>query len=317
MIRPGTWFHSGHRFSGARLLPVGLLCVLWLCGCAPGGQRDERNLHYIRGMKLRDQKRYEEAAEAFRKCLRSSPESAKAHLQLALLYEKALNDPLRCVYHYRCFLDMRPDDPHAEVVRSWMAEAEIRLANELRRHHAKTPVAPGHPRNPAAPPAGAPASSPEKPPAADPGLLQRLRELATMNADLKKRLAEVSAELQHRREQALTYAKHLRDTGKKTEADKPSSPQSTAENPSPSPGPATTQERIHRVKAGDSLSSLARKYYGHLRYWPMLRDYNRDVLHGKETLRVGMALKIPPVDKLTKKQDIPENPPGRHEEGTQ
>jgi hypothetical protein len=60
------------------LLLTGLLPLL-AAGC---GGADEKNPFYQRGERLRKEEKYTEAAAAYEKCLRLSPESAKAHLQL-------------------------------------------------------------------------------------------------------------------------------------------------------------------------------------------------------------------------------------------
>ena len=58
------------------------------------------------------------------------------------------------------------------------------------------------------------------------------------------------------------------------------------------------QAKTHTVRRGETLSSLARTYYGSLKYWPALRDANRDLLKGNDVLRPGMVLHIPPLEEL-------------------
>ena len=77
-----------------------------------------------------------------------------------------------------------------------------------------------------------------------------------------------------------------------------------AEKPAPAPKPAAapavstgTMELIgmHKVRRGDTLGAISKKYYGTSAYWPKIRDANADVLHGGIALRPGMKLRIPDV----------------------
>ncbi|MDP7741677.1 MAG: LysM domain-containing protein, partial [Lentisphaeria bacterium] len=65
------------------------------------------------------------AAEAFRLCLRYSPESTLAHLQLAMLYEDHLNDLPRAIVHYQEYLNAGVHDNEAAVAK-WLERAERR-----------------------------------------------------------------------------------------------------------------------------------------------------------------------------------------------
>lgn len=49
----------------------------------------------------------------------------------------------------------------------------------------------------------------------------------------------------------------------------------------------------HTVRKGDTLGSLAKKYYGNQAEWPRIKDANKSVLKGKDALSLGMKLQIP------------------------
>ena len=52
-------------------------------------------------------------------------------------------------------------------------------------------------------------------------------------------------------------------------------------------------QRTHKVAKGDSLSSLARKYYKDERQWVKIHDANKQTLPSKDRLQIGQALVIP------------------------
>lgn len=51
--------------------------------------------------------------------------------------------------------------------------------------------------------------------------------------------------------------------------------------------------RLHVVRSGDTLSSLAKRYYGDAQRWIDLLEANREQLSGPDDVRVGQKLRIP------------------------
>ncbi|MBN2451431.1 MAG: LysM peptidoglycan-binding domain-containing protein [Lentisphaeria bacterium] len=296
------------RLSRAGRLAAGVgVALLILCsGCGRRSLSDERNVYYVRGMRLREQERFAEAADAFRACLRLSPDSAKAHLQLALLYEGPLNDPLRCVFHYREFLESRPDDPHAPAVREWQARAERRLIEDLRSSAAAVAPEPAARPLPAA--AGTAAGEQEdEEESEDTSLLARIRELNTLNQALRDRLRALAARTHPGGSGSAGTAE---PGGTARSAPEGSAPPAEREQADASPPAAAADPvRSHRVVAGDTLSSLSRRYYGSAAHWAALRDYNRAALGGSEVLRLGIVLYIPPLEVLNHRKGEGEDHP--------
>jgi LysM repeat protein len=59
----------------------------------------------------------------------------------------------------------------------------------------------------------------------------------------------------------------------------------------------------HNVVAGDSLSGLARAYYGDMDLWPIIFDRNRNIIGpNPDRIKVGQSLVIPAKRKLTPEQ---------------
>lgn len=56
---------------------------------------------------------------------------------------------------------------------------------------------------------------------------------------------------------------------------------------------APGSERTYTVAAGDTLSHIARHFYGKASRWPAIFDANRDQLDDPDRIRPGQVLKIP------------------------
>ncbi len=83
----------------------------------------------------------------------------------------------------------------------------------------------------------------------------------------------------------------------------PSSTPSTTTATAPAIAPAVTPTavqpptdgaaRVHTVVAGDTLTRIARQYYGDSNRWAEILEANRETLRSPEALRVGQQLRIP------------------------
>lgn len=60
-----------------------------------------------------------------------------------------------------------------------------------------------------------------------------------------------------------------------------------------SPGWTTGGETVHDVVPGDTLSGLAKKYYGNGNLYMKIFEANRDILKDPNLIKVGQKLKIP------------------------
>jgi len=71
-------------------------------------------------------------------------------------------------------------------------------------------------------------------------------------------------------------------------------PPAAAREPEPVP-PAVVEaeERYHEVVGGDTLSALAKKYYGNANMYMRIFEANRDVLDDPNLIKVGQKLRIP------------------------
>ena len=63
-----------------------------------------------------------------------------------------------------------------------------------------------------------------------------------------------------------------------------------------SSAPGAEVSQIYEVKAGDSLSKIAKQFYGNGSAWKKIFDANTDVLHDPNKIFPGQKLKIPKKD---------------------
>lgn len=74
---------------------------------------------------------------------------------------------------------------------------------------------------------------------------------------------------------------------------------STAAEPAPAPAPApgptatTGAEQTYTVVSGDSLSKIAKRYYGDAKQWPRIHEANRDQIKNPDLIHPGQKLRIP------------------------
>lgn len=72
-----------------------------------------------------------------------------------------------------------------------------------------------------------------------------------------------------------------------------SSPREQGQEASPAVADADDADVIHRVRKGETLSSLAERYLGSSRRFLEIYEANRDRLRSPDDLRVGLPLRIP------------------------
>ena len=268
---------------GRPILPIALAASLvFAIGCGHSGPvsdaEAERETNYQRAKNYYEQRDFQAAAEFYKRALAVNPEFAKAHLELGLLCDDKLGDPISAIYHYRYYLELRPDSDKKQLVEDFIERAKLSLA-------AKLPQSP----------------------IIDPGELTRLQNekaaLLQENAMLRTRVAElektagamtVAAVLPPAAvDSAPTSVSLAAVTGPATPAAATimAAPPMTA--PSEAALAGSSRARVHVVQKGDTLYSLALRYYGSRAGWEKIYQANRSGLPSRDQLKVGQQLVIP------------------------
>jgi nucleoid-associated protein YgaU len=277
---------------------------------------------YRRGKELIRQGRNQEALSEFQKVIekRGLLNAPEAHLELGLLYQSHIRDPISAIYHFKKYRELKPSTQQAELVRARIDAAMREFASTL----------PGKPLdNPLT--------------AADNS--EVVRRLQRENEQLQAALARmrVSVGLSARApvdaEGNITHIAPEETPALETnpisattpdefvvsrppfDAETPAfepvtAPSFTPSRPVPSqaavantpdtrlsqpaanpPAPTTTAAsgRRHVVRQGEGLWTIARRYYGTPTAAQVDAIYtaNRDRMSSKADLKVGMELRIP------------------------
>lgn len=199
------------------------------------------------------------AAELYRKVLDEDPRLALAHMDYALMLHDAKKDYLGAIYHYRRYLELRPQTEKLTIIQS-----RIRLAQQL---YAAQLV-------------------PQDPQMADKVRLAQENELLRLDiARLKRELEAAVPRVPVSVPALITHAETGRVVAVAAHA---GSVPTAVKTP-----PASQSPRTYKVKAGDTLSSIAGEVYNDRTRWVKISEANRRILGGATSLKPGQILTIP------------------------
>ena len=291
------------------ILSVILLTIF--SGCGDSDER--RHPLYQKGVREQHSGNGIEAAENFKKLLQRRPSAIYTHLKLATVYDELLNQPLLAILHYNLYLEAYPDAPDAEEVKSWLAQAEKRCYEDLKKRFDPTEPFPKIPekapipeeaaapepevKTPAVSVAAAAENSgnitdqakttPPEPATAETVSPDNSQVSASAEAQeiarLKKQLAQYHARHQMMQRELVRLRKKSSDA------------------PPPAESPASVNsatQRTYKVLPGDTPGKIARKFYGKssLHYLILRANPKLDA----RKLRPGMVLNIPELQQTKK-----------------
>ena len=119
------------------------LCLALACGCgrASEDRRDARDRNLRRAQAARDAEDLDAAIRWCEKALARRPDSPRAHCELALIYDHFKQDYVPALYHYRRYLELRPDSEDRADVEDMLAKCGRAFAAQVAAAPADQPVA--------------------------------------------------------------------------------------------------------------------------------------------------------------------------------
>ena len=109
--------------------------ILGLAGCKQQPQasnaEDDSNPFFKQASEFEAQQNYVAAVEEYTKALAGNASLAKAHLQMATIYNERLSDPISALYHYQQYLKLRPDAADRDAVQACIDKCKIDFALSL------------------------------------------------------------------------------------------------------------------------------------------------------------------------------------------
>lgn len=254
-------------------LPVLLRCCfvlsvgLWLTGCKPlptSDTDDQKNPDFKKGEIRKNAMDYKGAVEAFEAALVRNPRSAAAHLELGLLYEHQMSDYATAIYHYQKHLALKPNSNVAEMIRGRIESCKLELVKSV-----ALSTVPQH-------------------------VQASMDRLATENAELRKQVAQLTAQLAQVADRGLASASPAdRESLGGPSVQGPPPPASATIDPPAAarvPDASSTSARTHVVKKGETMYSIGRLYG--FRNGSPVQAANPDVDPNK--MSPGVILRIPP-----------------------
>lgn len=220
---------------------------------------EEEDPRMVKALQLKRAQDIEGAIAEYEALLDEKPRTAKAHLQAGLLYDEYKQDYVRAIYHYRRYLELRPEAEKKDLI------------EDLARHAALSYAA----------------SLPDRPSAAIQEIAALKQQISGLEKDLgeaQRRIGELSEALRRHRERAEGVAPTPREA--------PASGEAAAQTPAAQPVAAAGPE-IYKVRSGDTLSKIAQRVYNDGSKWKVIYDANRDTLRNPQDLKLGQPLRIP------------------------
>lgn len=94
--------------------------------------KETGDMHYNLGVFYAGEMNYDRALEEFKKATEINPNDAKAHYNLGYIYAEQRQDRKKAEFHFRIYLGLAPDDPHADEVKSYLVERDVFTTNVLK-----------------------------------------------------------------------------------------------------------------------------------------------------------------------------------------
>ena len=225
---------------------------------------------------FQSQGRYEDALITYLGLISVRRESPESHLEVGYIYLQTLKDPIRAIYHFDRYLDLKPESERTIQVKQLIETAKIEFLRQL----------------------------PTKPFQAEvdrTDLLEIIEKLKKENNELKLKYNQVLIKIKsiEGQEAMVRFSTSLNEMASTQEGQSPNERwlNETGNNLSAFDNSGTIDPRevpkSYEVQSGDTLSKISKKFYGTANRWNDIYQANRDILSSARSLRVGQELLIP------------------------
>ncbi|MGC1480231.1 MAG: LysM peptidoglycan-binding domain-containing protein [Chthoniobacterales bacterium] len=240
---------------------VGAAVVFGVSGC-DDVQLPSRTNNEAKAREAEQTGDFPRAVWMYEAILDGTPETAGLHYKLALIYDDKLADPISALHHYRRYLKMTESDKLRAEVQEYIDRIQLVLATR----------------------------------AADGGLMTKRESVRLKNENLK--MTEAVRVL---KKEVSSLERELEDERKKPKAKVATKSKGERDEKGFSTNPKTAEAerrigaetKTYTVQKGDTLASIARKFYDSAQRWKDIADANHNSLNGSVNLKVGQVLVIP------------------------
>lgn len=231
---------------------------------------DQTNPQFQAATKALGDRNFAGAAEAYEKALDANPQNATAHYELGQLYGDRLGNPIRAMYHYQVYLELRPAAENHATVEQLLTAQKTAFAATV---------------------TGAPPPSDE------------LAQLQQQNTDLRQKLDEALAKLSQTAAAAPAPAAAPASEAPAADAAAPAAAPAQAATATTTSvieevasAPAATAapgSRTHTIEKGDNLWKISKKYYSGniMEGIEKIKAANPDL--NPQNLKIGTEIVIP------------------------
>lgn len=249
------------------------------CGACSSGELSKVNETEERQFKLakefQSQGRYEDALITYLGLISIRRESPESHLEVGYIYLNTLKDPVRAIFYFDRYLELKPESERIIQVKQLIETAKLEFLRQL----------------------------PTKPFQGDVDridLLEIIEKLKKENDTLKlkynKALLEIKAKRgQEAMNQVSISLNEMIPNDRNSSQSEGGNLTSNIASTSNATGMVDPREvpKSYVVQAGDTLSKISEKFYGTANRWNDIYQANRDTLSSARSLKVGQELLIP------------------------